>query len=226
MLVALLVPSRFKKPTPAVEPRRPANWAVPLEGPPGFTNLFRVSYALYRAAQPSEEGLQYIRDRRPLEPGTDPIQTIVSLREFHDEDDEVLDSAPLVRYERIKFDTLHPEDDEVVKFLRIATTKACQPVLLHCAKGADRTGMMVAIFRIVVQGWNRDEALLEMMGGGYGYHLMFKDLPLYVEDLDVDGIKSKVAVAGSWKHGRAGEHRWARIANWFRRRLRRVSAKR
>jgi protein tyrosine/serine phosphatase len=108
--------------------------------------------------------------------------------------------APLVtglRLEQIRFKTWHPEDEDVIKFLRIATTPSLQPVLVHCQHGADRTGTMVAIYRIAYQGWTKKQATVEMINGGF--HPMWQNLLRYIEKLDVDKIKEQVAQQGAWK---------------------------
>jgi hypothetical protein len=45
--------------------------------------------------------------------------------------------------------------------LRIMTDPEAQPVLIHCAAGAQRTGCATALYRSLVQGWNDDRALAE-----------------------------------------------------------------
>ena len=52
----------------------------------------------------------------------------------------------------------------------ITIRRASGPVLVHCLHGSDRTGTIVAMYRIVEQGWTREAAIAEMTGGGYGYH--------------------------------------------------------
>ena len=43
------------------------------------------------------------------------------------------------------------------------------PVLVHCKHGADRTGCIVALYRIVFQSWSKEAAIDEMHNGGYGF---------------------------------------------------------
>jgi len=87
----------------------------------------------------------------------------------------------------------------VVKFLRLATTPALQPVLVHCRHGSDRTGIMVAVYRIVVEGWSKAEATDGMINGGFGFHPLWKNLPRYIEALDVAAIRTQVAAQGPWQ---------------------------
>jgi protein tyrosine/serine phosphatase len=100
-----------------------------------------------------------------------------------------------VRYEQIAFDTWHVKEDYVVRFLNIVNNPANQPVLLHCKHGSDRTGMMTAIYRIVEQGWSKQDAIAEMTQGGFGYHPIWSNLIRYIEKMDVADIKRKLAAA-------------------------------
>lgn len=184
--------------TPEVLAKRPENWAMPLSVNSGLPNLNRVSSTLYRSAQPTTEGFEFLSKHSSLAIGDRPIKTIVSLRAFNDDSSMVSEDSTL-RLEQIRFKTWHPEDEDVVKFLRIVTTPALQPVLVHCQHGADRTGTMVAIYRIAYQGWSKKEAIEEMTQGGFNFHPMWKNLLYYIEALDVNTIKEQVAQQGIWK---------------------------
>lgn len=192
ILAAGFVPHAF-----ADEAARPKNWATAIANVDGLGNLFQVSPELYRSKQPSPTALQNIVAGKAFVDGGAPVHTIVELLATRDVDGEVLGDSSAVHHEWLKFNPFHPVDADVLKFLQIVTTKSQQPVLVHCAQGSDRTGMMVAIYRVVVQGWSKDDALKEMVDGGYGFHGIFQDLVRYVRDLDVDGLKVRLAQAGS-----------------------------
>ena len=49
-------------------------------------------------------------------------------------------------------------------------------VLVHCYHGADRTGLVVAMYRVIYQGWSLEAARSEMIDGGYGFHPMWQDI--------------------------------------------------
>jgi protein tyrosine phosphatase (PTP) superfamily phosphohydrolase (DUF442 family) len=166
---------------PAVE--RPAAWAIRLERP-GLPNLFEVSPVLYRGAQPNKEGIPELERLG--------VKTVVSLRVFH-EDSTLLDGTSL-NAEVIPFRTWRPEDEDVVQFLQIVTNSSKTPVFVHCRRGIDRTGTMVAIYRITVQGWGKEEAIREMTEGGFGYDGKFPNLVRYLQKVDIPAIKRKAGL--------------------------------
>ena len=182
---------------PALAGPRPDQWARPVTGKAGLPNLFRVTANLYRSAQPAREGFALLATQPSLLDGDRPIKTVVSLRVFH-EDAPLVPPASGLRLEEISFKTWHPEDEDVVKFLRIVSTPELQPVLVHCQHGSDRTGTMVAIYRIVFEGWTKAQATDEMVHGGYGFHPLWQNLIRYIDDLDVAAIKAQVAQQGPW----------------------------
>ena len=161
-------------------------WAVKITDQPGLENFHRVTPNLYRGRQPTAEGL---RSAEKLG-----VKTVVDLRVFHSDADEAVGTK--LKLERIPFNTWHPEDDDVVRFLKIVTARKCQPVFVHCQHGSDRTGTMIAIYRIAVQGWTKREAIDEMTKGGFGFHPMWKNLIAYIEKLDVAAVKRQAAISG------------------------------
>lgn len=159
---------------------RPAEWAVVVD--PAM-NLFQVAPRFYRSARLDEEDLPRLRSLG--------IRTVVSLRAFHSDTRLLSDTG--IDAVRVPMLTWSIDDDEVVRALRaIRNAEADGPVLLHCQHGADRTGLVTAMYRMVVQGWPREAALDELLNGGFGYHSMWKNIPAYLETVDVDAIRAKL----------------------------------
>ena len=182
---------------PALPPeQRPLNWAQPVgktQLHQGLPNLFQVSPVLYRSAQPTAEGLNLLNQNLAVSYGLPKeIKTVVNLR--NNEGDGALVIPTGVRYEQIPFDTWQVKETDVVRFLKIVRNPNNQPVLLHCKHGADRTGMMTAIYRIVEQGWRKQDAIAEMAQGGFGYHPIWSNLIRYIEHMDVVDIQRKVTL--------------------------------
>jgi len=179
-VMSLLVGQVFAGETVTV---RPASWAQPiaLKGAP---NLHKISSKLYRSAQPRAEGMRNLKQMG--------IKTIINLRAFHSDRDEIGDTG--LGYEHIYMKTWHPEKEDVVRFLKIVTDPARAPVLVHCQHGADRTGTMSAIYRVVVDGWTKEEAVREMTQGGFNFHEVWSNLPPWIADLDIDELKKEVTM--------------------------------
>ena len=115
------------------------------------------------------------------------IKTIVNLRSFHSDRDELEDTA--LAYEHIRMEAWDPEEEEVETFLKIATDPDKQPVFVHCQHGADRTGAMVAVYRIVVENWDKEKAINEMQNGPFGFHKIFSGLPTFIEELNIEALQ-------------------------------------
>ena len=84
---------------------------------------------------------------------------------------------------------LRPKDREVVRFLKIIADKERTPVFVHCQRGADRTGIICAMYRIIMQNWDKTEAIDEMTKGGFGFSKGWQSLVDYVQKVDIDKIK-------------------------------------
>lgn len=162
---------------------RPLLWAQPvaLEGVP---NLHKISEDLYRSAQPTRQGMRALKQMG--------VETIVNLRSFHSDRDEIRDTG--LAYEQIYMKAWHPERKEIVRFLQIVSNPKRTPVLVHCLHGADRTGTVCAVYRIAVQGWTKEEAIREMTEGGFNFHTAFDNLPEWILELDIDSIKKEAGI--------------------------------
>ncbi len=162
---------------------RPVSWAQPmkLEGVP---NLHKISDELYRSAQPTAAGMHNLKKMG--------IETIVNLRSFHSDREEIGNTG--LAYEHIYMKAWHPEQKEIVRFLHIVTNPKRTPILVHCQHGADRTGTMSALYRIVVQGWSKEDAINEMINGGFGFHGIWKNLAPWIDALDIEAIKKEAGL--------------------------------
>jgi len=162
---------------------RPEEWARSIQMK-GVPNLHKVSENLYRSAQPTAGGMRNLRKMG--------VQTIVSLRSFHTDRDEIGNTG--LAYEHIYMKAWHPEEEDIVRFLQIVTSPKRTPVLVHCQHGADRTGAMCAVYRVAIQGWAKEEAVKEMAGGGFGFHEVWVNLVPWINKLDIDKIKRRAGL--------------------------------
>lgn len=176
-------PSSKNQPEVAAKQAAEKKWVERL-GLSGVPNLHKVSEDLYRGAQPSAEGMRQLEKLG--------IKTVVNLR-FILSDRGRIEGTGL-DYEHINMTTWNPHTKDVVRFLQIVTDSDRTPVFVHCQHGIDRAGILCAVYRIVVEGWNKDEAIEEMTKGGFALRSVRKNLVDYVRKLDVDEIKCKVGL--------------------------------
>ena len=164
---------------------RPANWARPIIAA-GVPNLHQVAVNFYRSAQPDARGFWALATQYG-------VRTVVSLRAFNA--DEPLARGLKLRLARFKIHTWHIEREDVVGALRaLRRGMKAGPVLLHCQHGADRTGLITALYRIAYEGWSKQAASDEMLNGKFGYHAVWGNIPKYIRNVDVDGLKREVGV--------------------------------
>jgi protein tyrosine phosphatase (PTP) superfamily phosphohydrolase (DUF442 family) len=163
-------------------PSRPASWAVVVPAK-SIPNFYRVEPDLYRSARPQSDGfreLQGLGVKTILDvesPGDDVAAHGTSLKLFH-----------------VPMNAFGLRDDLVLQALRIMADPANRPVVVHCQHGADRTGAMVALYRVVVQGWTKEDALREMNQGGYHHSSWFRNLDDYVSAANVDALRKELKI--------------------------------
>ena len=162
--------------------QRPGKWAASL-AVNGLENLHKVDDNLYRSRQPGEAGMQAAREQLG-------IRTVVNLRAFHS--DRKLAEQAGVNSVDLGLVAWDIDDEEVVAVLRTLRQREQGPFLLHCQHGADRTGVMTAMYRIIEQGWTREEALDEMLHGGFGFHTIWFNIVDYLEHVDIERIRAQL----------------------------------
>jgi protein tyrosine phosphatase (PTP) superfamily phosphohydrolase (DUF442 family) len=127
-----------------------------------ITNFHPVAEGIYRGGRPSREGLKALSQNG--------FKTVLSFR---------WRKAPIavertyVEELGMKFINIPlnywslPNKSQIDAFLAVIDDRRNFPIFVHCFHGADRTGLLLAIYRVVRCGWSFDEAYKEMVACGF-----------------------------------------------------------
>ncbi len=155
-------------------------WATPITLP-ACENLFEVTPTLFRSAQPTAKALQTLEAFG--------IKTVINLRNNHTDDAEAKNTELVLH--QVPINTWNINEDQIIEALAHIKTSP-QPVLVHCMHGADRTGLVIAMYRVVEEGWSKEEALNELQNGGFGYHSVWSNIPKMLLNANIPAIKKKL----------------------------------
>jgi len=165
-------------------PARPADWATPVSGT-CVKNLYLIEDGFYRGSQPTAQGFQELQDLG--------VKTVLDLAGGGG-DSVYVPGGPL-KLVHIPMTAFELRDDRVLEALRVMVDPANRPLMIHCKQGADRTGALVALYRIVVQGWSKQKAVLEMSTGGFHHSALWRNLDYYVMKADVDALRRELKLS-------------------------------
>lgn len=130
---------------------------------PGVKHAGKITDSLYRGGHLTKYGFRELQRLG--------ITTVVDLHTGHHQ----------IRRERAQVEALSvhfvsipisgwspPKNSHVVQFLTLARRAPVEKVFVHCRFGGDRTGVMVATYRVAMQHWSPEDALKEMHH--FGFH--------------------------------------------------------
>lgn len=149
--------------------------AWPGSGPAGVSNFGRVTQKLYRGGQPSAEGFRTLQKMG--------VTIDVNFRDGVAPVEEHEVEALGIKYVAIPWRASDaPSTAQVVQFLDLVRDNPQATIFVHCKRGADRTGTMVAAYRIAVEHDSTTDAVSEMHHYHYA-HFWLPQLERYVDSL-------------------------------------------
>jgi tyrosine-protein phosphatase SIW14 len=124
--------------------------------PSALKNFQEVDASLYRGAQPNEDGFRELAQLG--------VHTVVDLRGSggrSSKEAQIVDGLGM-KYVNVPLDGFKaPTPEQVSKLLGILENQSDGPVFVHCRRGADRTGTILALYRIDHDQWDNEKALDE-----------------------------------------------------------------
>jgi tyrosine-protein phosphatase SIW14 len=142
---------------------------------PGVANFGRLNAHLYRGAQPQIAAYSSLKTL-----GIDTVVRFSTGEEFIAGEREHVEALHM-RFISLPWRTAEtPTVEQVATFLGLVRDHPDWTFFVHCREGVDRTGVMVALYRIALDHWTVDRALAEMKA--FHYHFVFHPhLQRYVE---------------------------------------------
>jgi hypothetical protein len=117
-----------------------------------------VTPTLYRGAQPRKHGFEALAKMG--------VKIVVDLR--GDQKGERKEVTRLgMRYVPMHWQCSFPKDRIFAKFLTLIRENPGKKIFVHCRVGDDRTGMMIAAYRMAFEGWSAKQAMQEMTKYGF-----------------------------------------------------------
>jgi uncharacterized protein (TIGR01244 family) len=123
------------------------------------------------------------------------VKTVIDLRsddDYEPEEAQLVSSAHM-KYVRIPMTTrVAPTAAQIATFLSIVRDPANQPVYVHCVEGRHRTGVMTAVYRMTVDGWDADRAFDEMKQYKFGLTMFHPEFKKFVYSYHPDPASAPV----------------------------------
>ncbi|MCJ8330070.1 MAG: hypothetical protein HRT89_01920 [Lentisphaeria bacterium] len=103
--------------------------------------------------------------------------------------DKEVDLPDGMVYLPISMLTWKPDNKQIKSFLQAVLDPMNADVLVFCEDGGSKTGIMIAIHRVVVDQWTTTDALAEMQSKPYEVDLTTDELNQFLNTLDIESIR-------------------------------------
>jgi len=140
--------------------------------------FYKVNNSLYRGGEPDMDGLVRLKDMN--------IRTVLS---FQQDEDDVANERAMVHAFGMEFYNIPlfagqlPTENQAFQFLKIATNRNNFLVFVHGDSGRTSTGIMMAIYRVIVDGWSANEAYQEANNLGFWPYKTDAELKAFIQQL-------------------------------------------
>jgi protein tyrosine/serine phosphatase len=151
LLVLLMISSTSS--TANSPPQRPAKGDIP--------RFAALAEGLYRGGQPTKKGFQFLKEAG--------VKTIINLRAEDNSEQAIVEKLGM-KYVSIPIDVVRPWSQipagAIKRYFELLNNPENYPIFFHCRRGADRTGLMAALYRMALQQWEAEKAYREARNVG------------------------------------------------------------
>ena len=141
----------------------------------GVTNFGEVTPHLYRGGLLKKDGLKALKKLD--------INVVVDTHAYNKTEEREAEALGM-KYVAIPWHCPWPNDEVFAKFLKVVHDNKGKKIFVHCRLGDDRTGMMVAAYRMAEENWTAEEAMNEMRSFGFAksHHVICPSLAHYEKE--------------------------------------------
>jgi protein tyrosine/serine phosphatase len=136
--------------------------AFPLSAQEAKPRIYRVDDSVYRGEQPTRQDIPKLASRG--------IRTVLDLRGALDHkawEQQAVEAAGM-RYIRVGLSGFfQPTEHQLDTILALLESPTLGPIFVHCRRGADRSGLVIACYRISHDHWTNAEAMQEARQHGF-----------------------------------------------------------
>lgn len=134
-------------------------------------NFLQVTNNLFRGGRPNTSDLASLKSEKN-------IATVIDLENkmpVVDQENKVVTDLGLKFISSPMDAAVRPTDQQVSQILAYLRDASNEPIFIHCHHGQDRSGLIIGIYRVEVQGWTPAKAYQEMLDNGFHSNLSALD---------------------------------------------------
>jgi uncharacterized protein (TIGR01244 family) len=147
---------------------------------PGVPNFHQVNEHLYRGGQPADDGWSSLAKLG--------VKTVIDLRPASEhsiaKEARAVEAAGMVYVSQPMAGLAAPTNEEIRKILALLDSSEQWPIFVHCRRGADRTGTVIACYRIAHNQLANEEALREARW--YGLSRLEVGMKHFIQNFHID----------------------------------------
>ena len=133
---------------------------------PGIPNFHQVNDHIFRGGQPAAEAWPSLARLG--------VKSVIDLRREDEHstaaEAQAVTAAGMSYYNVPMKGVVEPTNEQIAKILTLLNSQ--DPVFVHCKRGADRTGTVIACYRIAHDRWEHKQALNEAKSFGMAWDQM------------------------------------------------------
>jgi tyrosine-protein phosphatase SIW14 len=152
----------------------------------GVPNFHQVNEHLYRGGQPTDIGWSSLAKLG--------VKTVIDLRPSSEhsisKESRAVEAAGMLYVSQPMAGLSAPTQEKILKILALLDSSAQWPVFIHCRRGVDRTGTVIACYRIVHFQWANEEALNEART--YGMSRLELGMKHFIHNFHIDSQTGEI----------------------------------